>query len=333
MNDGLREMIGIGFPRQGLSGRRRFLLWGLALLFMSLTFYFLFVRPPAAFPAGRVFKVKSGTNLLEISRSLKNENFISSPFWFRQAVELFGGERRIMAGDYLFDKGAGTLVVAYRLIHGERGYAAVRVVLPEGSSVKEMAKILAAQLKDFDAAAFVRLANKKEGYLFPDTYLFPPDAKQEAVIATLSANFDKKTAVLRQGLGSFGKPLADVIRMASFVEEEGRTHITRRTIAGILWKRLAEGIPLQVDACFLYINGKRTDQLTTDDLKIDSPYNTYLYKGLPPTPITNPGLDAIEATLTPIQTEFFFYLTDDNGGIHYAVTHEEHLANKERYLR
>ena len=117
------------------------------------------------------------------------------------------------------------------------------------------------------------------------------------------------------------------------MEEEGRTTDVRRTIAGILWKRLDMGMPLQVDAAFLYINGKTTFQLATSDLTVASPYNTYLNKGLPPTPITNPGLDAISATVTPIKTPYLYYLTDKNGVMHYAATYDGHLANKEKYLK
>jgi len=91
-------------------------------------------------------------------------------------------------------------------------------------------------------------------------------------------------------------------------------------------------MPLQVDASFKYINGKGTKDLTLADLKIDSPYNSYLYKGLPPTPISNPGLDSIVATLTPIKTDYLYFLTDKEGNMHYAKTFSEHVFNKQKYL-
>jgi UPF0755 protein len=121
--------------------------------------------------------------------------------------------------------------------------------------------------------------------------------------------------------------------MASIIEEEARTEETRRTIAGILWKRLDNGWPLQVDAAFAFVNGKKkSSELTVEDLAIKSPYNTYANKGLPPTPISNPGLDAISATIRPIATKYYFYLSDDDGNMHYAVTNAEHEANKAKYL-
>jgi UPF0755 protein len=120
--------------------------------------------------------------------------------------------------------------------------------------------------------------------------------------------------------------------MASIIEKEARTMEARQIIAGILWKRISIGMPLQVDVSFKYINGKVTEDLTLADLKIDSPYNSYLYKGLPPTPIANPGLDSIKATIKPIKTDYLYFLSDKNGGMHYAKDYAEHLHNKELYL-
>ena len=107
---------------------------------------------------------------------------------------------------------------------------------------------------------------------------------------------------------------------------------SRQIVSGILWKRLSLGMALQVDASFKYINGKGTKDLSLADLKIDSPYNSYLYKGLPPTPICNPGLGSIQAALTPTQTAYLFFLTDKTGNMHYAKTYAEHLLNKQKYL-
>ena len=121
--------------------------------------------------------------------------------------------------------------------------------------------------------------------------------------------------------------------MASIIEKEARTMETRQIIAGILWKRLELGMPLQVDVSFKYINGKTTKNLTLADLKIDSPYNSYLYKGLPPTPISNPGLDAIKAAISPTKTDYLYFLSDRKGLMHYAKTYQQHLQNKELYLR
>jgi UPF0755 protein len=120
--------------------------------------------------------------------------------------------------------------------------------------------------------------------------------------------------------------------MASLVEEETRTPADRRLVAGILWKRIKLGMPLQVDAVFPYINGKNTYEVTARDLKIDSPYNTYLYPGLPIAPIANPGLDSIKAAIEPAESPYLYYLSDRAGAMHYAKTFEEHKRNRELYL-
>ena len=196
-----------------------------------------------------------------------------------------------------------------------------------------MRNILSAKIKNFDKNEFLKIAESHEGYLFPDTYNFTFDATPQNVLDALLANFNKRIGEAQKQINDFGRPLTDVINMASIVEEEGRSPEVRQTIAGILWKRLDMGMPLQVDAAFAYIDGKTTFQLATTDLEIDSPYNTYTRKGLPPTPITNPGLDAILLTVTPIQTPYLYYLTDKNGVMHYAKTYAEHLKNKEIYLQ
>ena len=121
--------------------------------------------------------------------------------------------------------------------------------------------------------------------------------------------------------------------MASIIEREAITPEARRIVSGILWKRIKMGMPLQVDATFAYVNGKNTYELTAEDLHIDSKYNTYEYKGLPPGPICNPGLDSIIATIEPTATPYLYYLSEKNGTMHYAKTFEEHKMNKVKYMR
>ena len=120
--------------------------------------------------------------------------------------------------------------------------------------------------------------------------------------------------------------------MASIIEKEVITHEDMKTVSGVLWKRIAIGMPLQVDAVFPYIMGKNTFELTREDLQFDSPYNTYKYKGLPPGPINNPGLDSILAAATPAKTKYVYFLSDKDGNFHYAVSYAQHLANKKKYL-
>jgi UPF0755 protein len=150
----------------------------------------------------------------------------------------------------------------------------------------------------------------------------------------MTETYQKRIQEIAPQIQAFGKPIRDVISMASIIEEEARTEESRRIIAGILWKRLSIGMPLQVDAAFAFVNGKKASaDLTLDDLKIESPYNTYVNKGLPPGPISNPGIATIRATITPIPSKYLYYLTDNDGVMRYGITHDDHVANKNRYLR
>jgi UPF0755 protein len=125
----------------------------------------------------------------------------------------------------------------------------------------------------------------------------------------------------------------EIIVMASILEKEALTPEDKKIVSGILWKRLETGMLLQVDAVFMYIMGKKSSDLTLGDLKIDSPYNTYLYKGLPPSPICNPGIESIEASLNPTASSYWYYLSDKNLNIHFAKNFDEHKLNKAEYLR
>ena len=175
------------------------------------------------------------------------------------------------------------------------------------------------------------MAQEKEGYLFPDTYFISPAIKPEDLIEKMSINFNEKIPNI-SGISTTTYKFEDVIIMASILEREARTMESRRIIAGILWKRLKIGMPLQVDSSFLYINGKGTFELTLDDLKTDSPHNTYKYKGLPVGPIGNPGEDSIFAAIHPIETKYLYFLTGHDGKMYYGKTFDEHKKNKAKYL-
>jgi len=244
---------------------------------------------------------------------------------------LLNGQQKLVAGDYYFNQPISVYSVFSKLINGSFDLASVRVTIPEGSSMRQIAALLSSKLLHFSAADFMKYSPADEGYLFPDTYYFLPNEKAEAVIETMQKNFEDKIRTTALDIVAFGKPEKDVITMASILEGEARTPEDRRIISGILWKRIKIGMPLQVDVSIAYATGKSGNELTTADLKVESPYNTYTHKGLPPTPIGNPGLDAIEAAVTPTTTPYLYYLSDANGVIHYASTFAEHIKNRQLY--
>lgn len=145
--------------------------------------------------------------------------------------------------------------------------------------------------------------------------------------------FAEKMIELEDKISMSTKSREDIIIMASIIEEEANNDADRKIISGILWKRIESGMPLQVDAPFYYTANKTSAQISTADLRADSPYNTYTRKGLPPGPISNPGINAIENALFPESSSFWFFLSDRAGTMHYAITHDGHIENKWKYLQ
>lgn len=291
-----------------------------------------FVSPPNRFPAGHVFVIESGATLSEIADDLKTSDYIKSRAFFKAIVSLvFRSGNSAVAGDYVFERKLNVFSLARRIATGNHHLDPVRVTLQEGLNKFEVADILVRAMPSFNREKFLTIAS--EGYLFPDTYFFMPNSRPERVVEIMTENFERKLAPYVSEIEESGRSFGDVIAMASIVETEARQFETRRVIAGILWKRLDERIPLQVDVSFKYINGKATHDLTLADLEIDSPYNSYRYAGLPPTPIANPGLESILATLSPTETPYYFFLSDSLGEMHYAATFDEHRNNKQIYLR
>jgi UPF0755 protein len=301
-------------------------------IFILLIFIFVSVNPPTDFPSGKIVTVSDGESLEQITNGLQDARIIRYAFIFRSAVILLGGERRVAAGDYLLEKPENALTLAWRFAFGQTDIALVKITIPEGWNIKQISDYLPTRLPNFSTVEFQNLATSSEGYLFPDTYFVTPLITPESMVEKMENNFQQKIVSVSQ-IKNFGKPLSDVVIMASMLEDEAKTTADRQIVAGILWKRLSLGMPLEVDSTISYITGKNLDELTAADLKIDSPYNTYLHTGLPPTPIDNPGLDSLTAAVTPTTTNYLYYLSDKNGIIHYAVTFAEHQKNVAEYLK
>jgi len=304
------------------------ILWLASGAFVVLALYAFFFGPPQNYPVGALITIPSGMTVAEAGNLLENQHAIRMPLVFYAIVRLEG--RGVFAGTYLLPAKQNVFTLAYRLSHGITDVTQLKVTFPEGSTVVQMAKLLKSTFPAFDDKKFISLAKPDEGYLFPDTYFFTPDVTPEAVVERLKETFQMKIAPLEERIHAFGKSESAVIIMASILEKEGRQPDTRRTIAGILWKRLSIGMPLQIDVAFAYIFNQDTYEPTLDDLKLKSPYNTYVHAGLPPGPIGNPGLETIQDAITPISTPYLYYVTDKEGNIYYAKTFAEHVDNKKK---
>lgn len=301
-----------------------------ALLGLSVL---VLLTPPVRFPGNQIIRIEEGMTLEEAARELDAEGVVRSPTLLKLFVRVVSSQHSVIAGDYFFEEPQGTIAVARRITTGDYGLTPVRVWVPEGVSIVDIAGILADSFNTFDTQTFLELANGMEGYLFPDTYFFLPNVDAKEVIARMHDNFTDKIEPLKWKIRASRRSLEDIITMASIIEKEASDPEARRLISGVLWNRIEIGMPLQVDVTFDYINGKNTFDLTEEDLNIDSPYNTYVYPGLPPGPIGNPSIDAIEAALEPTASDYLYFLADLNGEVHYSVTFEEHVAKKRRYLQ
>jgi UPF0755 protein len=307
---------------------RRFQLLLLCVVVGLIGFCGLLITPRSDFPTGRILTVPKGTTVRETATFLYQNKVIRFP-----ALFVLLDRAGIQAGGYLLDRPQNVFSIAARFRNGEFRLPQISIVFPEGITIKEMARRCAAALTLCDQKTFEELAKTKEGYLFPDTYYFLGDAKASDVIDRLETHFTEKIQPLETEIARSGKSKSQIITMASIIEEEANTSESRKIVSGILWKRLAAGMPLQADATLGYVTGKGSHDLTVSDLASPSPYNTYTHTGLPPTPISNPGLSAIDAALHPQASPYWYYLTDRSGTFYYARTFEEHKQNKARYLQ
>lgn len=277
-------------------------------------------------------EIPKGASVTRAAHILDDAGVIGVPQVFKTLVML--RDTPIVAGTYRFEEPVSIIQAARRLMQGEYGDVAVRVVIPEGSTNEQIIDAVTTALPNVSESKLRALVQGKEGYLYPDTYFFFPNVSAEDIVQTLEKTFQEKIQALETEIADSDRSFEDIITMASIVEKESYDDDQERaTIAGILWKRIDKGMLLQIDATFLYYLGKTSAEVTRDDLQDDSPYNTYVHDGLPPTPIGNPSLASIRAALNPIDSPYYFYLHDENGTVHYARTHDGHVVNKNNHLR
>ncbi|MCD8494620.1 MAG: endolytic transglycosylase MltG [Candidatus Pacebacteria bacterium] len=321
-------MISRTYIRLGVIG---IIVSAIAFLAMAL-FVVRSSAPPRNVPEDIFIDIAQGQGVRATARTLKEQNIIRSEKIFLIRVHL--GEKIIQAGRYRFDEPLSVAQVIERLHLGDLGDVYTRIRMPEGGTRKDFAERVSTLLPEFDAQEFMRETATEEGFLFPDTYFFLPDATARDVAQALRRRFEEKIAPLQTDIQASRRTLSDIIIMASIIEKEATNDYTeQRTIAGILWKRLDTGMLLQVDAPFMYTIGKGSAQLTRADLASDSPYNTYRLRGLPPTAIGSPSLSAIRAALYPLDSPYFFYLHGNDGIVRYGRNFEEHIRNRQRHLR
>lgn len=320
----------------------------LAVLTVIFFAYQIYTKPN--FQNEKEFTIPKGESLGFISQRLYQENIITSPVVFKIYVYLKSWQESIQAGSYVLTP-MNMVELSKILVQGKVDNQ-ITIQFTEGQTIDNLADILLKQKIINQKKDFLNLAkidnfkneyeflkdlpnNTLEGFLFPDTYLIYKDANASDIIKKMLDNFNNKlTPALLTEIKAQGKSLYDILKTASILEREVKSEKDMKIVAGILWQRLASNMALQVDSSLKYIIGGNNPSLTLNELDIDSPYNTYKYRGLTPTPIGNPGISAIRATIYPEKSDYWYYLSaKDSGETIFAKTYEEHKQNIQKYLK
>ncbi|QSH39569.1 endolytic transglycosylase MltG [Candidatus Kaiserbacteria bacterium] len=312
--------------------RRTFVILAIGLIFVSVLYVESF-HPTDDFPIEQYITIEEGETLQSLAQVLEDEDIVRSAHWLEILVRLRGGQHSVHAGDYLFAKPVGAFSVARIITTGAYGLEPIKITIPEGATVADMAIIYDRRLFKFDADKFLRDTNDLEGYLFPDTYHFLPNVREDEVIRVMQDTFQSRIAEFEDDLAESEYSLHEIITLASIIEKEAWKPKDQKLISGVLHNRLDDGMRLQVDATFTYTHDKGTYDITLAELKDEeNPYNTYVHKGLPPGPIAAVGESAISAALRPTPSSFYFYLADRTGTTYFSATYAEHLAKKRVYV-
>lgn len=282
-------------------------------------------------------EVRPGEGFREISRQLEERGIIRSDASFQIYALATGSATDLKAGEYQLAPTMSVPEIVQTLVSGEN--REVEVLIPEGASIYQVDKILS-EARVTTKGAFLVYAKSQaepvEGRLFPDTYRFYRDSEPADILEKMEDNFEEKT----KGVLSSGEKGREELIVASYLEKEVPDGRDRRVVAGIIAKRLQEEMYLQLDASVCYVKQIQAGEyvpcapITAADLKTNSKYNTYLYKGLTPGPIGSPGLDAIKAAQEPLQTAYWFYISDpETKETIFSRTLDEHSQNRVKYLK
>lgn len=304
------------------------------------------LHQPANPGGGKVrFVVPQGATFHEVADTLHRVGLIDSVAVFDLYARYKHLDRNIEAGAYLLSRNLNMIEILKALQTATPDE--IFVTIPEGYTIKKaaarldqggvikgrdyIAQAVAGQF-NYDFLKDLPAGTSLEGFLFPDTYLIPRTGTAKQLLTLQLEDFNKYWDDSRKALAAPRKLTAlQVLTIASMIEREARFDDDRPRVASVIYNRLAAGWPLQVDATVLYAKGVWQSTVTADDRKIDSPYNTYLHTGLPPGPIANPGLKAIDAALQPAQTGYFYYLSDPQGHNHYATSSQEFAQLLKQY--
>jgi len=291
-------------------------------------------------------QVASGETLDQLADDLHSRGVVRSAFWFKWFARFKGLADQLHVGRFKLDTGMGASAVVARL-EGASDVAVVRLVLAEGLTAKQMAAKVGASgvgvtadqyMAEVQSGSFTEpflggrpAGASLEGFLFPDTYDVARGASAHQLVQMQLDDFARRAAGLLSS-GPKGYSAYQLVTVASIVEREAQFDDDRPKVASAVFNRLAQQMPLQSDATVEYGLGISGREPSADELHQDTPYNTYLHGGLTPTPISNPGLAALQAAATPARTDYLFWVADGCGHNHYATTAAQHEQQNQQYL-
>lgn len=339
------------------------------MIFFSFICYSIAINEPRNKKGDDLtFIVQNGHGIKQIASDLLNQNIIKSKFWFEVYVWQTKNEKKIQAGEYILNSRYSIKKVVEIFVNGDTVNQEKTIKIIPGWNLSDISgylekkgmlmqdnfyKIVGLQKIDYRKNENIKYPKPKdyslefeflkdkpkyyglEGYLFPDTYRVFNNSSIDDIVKKMLINFDKKlTKEMRDEIKKQNKTIYEIITMASIIEKEVRSEEDMETVSGIFWNRIKNGQALESCASLAYILDVNKKQYTFEDTKIDSPYNTYLFFGLPPGPIASPGLQAIKSAIYPKNTEYNFFLSSfDDGKTIFSKTYDEHLKNKVKYLK
>ena len=301
------------------------------------------IKKPLKISQSEVVNVEEGDSFYSIINSLSNEKKIKSPFIIKIYAKLTGLDLEVVPGSHTLEKGMSVKDIA-KTLKDINNANAITITIPEGFNIEDIAtrveekgictkdEFLSA-VKSYPLPSYVKDNPDKrynlEGFLFPDTYNFEIGVEPEYIIETMIKRFEEVWNEITEGIDIKEDDIEKIINVASIIEKEARVDEDRPLIASVIYNRLEQDMPLQIDATVIYAHGYYIENVRNRHLAIESKYNTYLHKGLPVGPICNPGAPSIKAALNPANTNYLFYLLASDDEHYFTDNYDDFLKKKE----
>lgn len=307
--------------------------------------YSIAVKKPLKIDDSEVITVEEGDTFYSVLNKLSDEGKLRNSFFIKLHLKLAKSNLDLLQGRYLLQKDMSVDEIVNTLTSAST-YSLRAVTIPEGYTIEDIAEKLAEDkicsseefikaVKNYPLPSFVKADQNKrynlEGYLFPDTYLFEEEVEASDIVKAMVSRFEEmlKEISESQNVKLKEDEIDDIVTVASMIEKEAVVSDERKIIASVIYNRLRIDMPLQIDATVIYAQGYHKEVVYTSDLEIDSPYNTYMYKGLPIGPIANPGKESLIAAISPAETNYLYYLLQGENTHYFTDNYDDFLAKRE----